>query len=164
MEINNRIDMIMHHPLFVEAMKIIEEAEEHRIYCKHGFDHCLDVARICYIMSKEACCTLEKDVIYAAAFLHDIGRSKEYTEGTSHEEAGVGLARQILADSYFSEDETEEICTAILYHKRANSHTDAKMLEKLLQKADKYSRKCFSCDAIDSCYWPEQMKNKTVIL
>ena len=102
MEINNRIDMIMHHPLFVEAMKIIEEAEEHRIYCKHGFDHCLDVARICYIMSKEACCTLEKDVIYAAAFLHDIGRSKEYTEGTSHEEAGVGLARQILADSFFS--------------------------------------------------------------
>ena len=63
-----------------------------------------------------------------------------------------------------AEDETEEICTAILYHKRANSHTDAKMLEKLLQKADKYSRKCFSCDAIDSCYWPEQMKNKTVIL
>ena len=50
--------------------------------------HLLDVARIAYIRNLEKGYGFRKDVIYAAAVLHDIGKALQYEEKVPHEIAG----------------------------------------------------------------------------
>lgn len=159
-----RIDKIMQHPLFRDAMTTIEQAEIDRIYCLHGMDHSIDVARICHILNLEMACGYSRDVVYAAALLHDVGRCKEYTEGISHHIVSVDMAREILAVCDYTKEEIELICTAILHHKRKDEDANPCALDEILYRADKLSRKCYDCKAIDSCYWSEAMKNMTVTL
>lgn len=159
-----RIDKIMAHPVFVDSMKVIEEAEINRIYCLHGMDHSIDVARISYIIDLEDGLGIPKDIIYAAALLHDIGRCIEYKEGKSHHIVGTELAKEILSDCDYREDEIEMISNAILHHKRKSDDEAFDALCDTLYQADKLSRKCYDCKAYDSCYWSEDMKNKTVFI
>ncbi len=92
---------------FQEGLGIIEEQEIDRIYCKHGMEHLLDVARIAMLINIERNLSISKELIYSTALLHDIGRSKEYTDGTPHDKAGVILSKAILneckADKEFTE-------------------------------------------------------------
>ena len=106
--------------------------------------------------------SIKKDVIYATALLHDIGRSVEYIEGTSHHEAGAKLALPILEESGFSKQECQEICEAILKHK--HSSKKAKQLSSILYESDKQSRNCFDCPVKEECYWPEEKKNAGILL
>lgn len=151
----------MEHPLFQEAMQNIKTAETDRKFCLHGYEHGLDVARICYIMNLEQGLEYKKDLIYAMALLHDIGRAKEYEDGSGHHEAGVELARTILNDAGFDASETEEICYAISKHKEPKSKAESALCD-ILFKADKLSRNCFDCAVYDACYWDEGLKNKDI--
>ena len=157
-----RVKRILEHDTFQLCMKKICDAEKNRIYCLHDMTHCLDVARIAYIMCLEQGCSYSKEVIYAMALLHDIGRSEEYTSGKSHHEAGEKTARQILSDTGYSLKEQELICDAICRHKVEDA--DRTSLAYVLYKADKCSRRCNECGAADSCYWPEEQKNKTIYI
>ena len=64
-----RINKISEHPLWKLHMTQLKEAEKDRIFCKHGIEHLLDVARIAYIenleqncgVSKERCFTISED-------------------------------------------------------------------------------------------------------
>ncbi len=159
-----RIDDILEHPEFKENIKRINEAELDRIYCLHGIEHLLDVARIGYIMNMEQELGFDKEIIYAMALLHDIGRNMEYEAGVSHHEIGGEIACGILRDVGFTYTECEIICDAIRNHKELQAGDDGKTLNYLLYKADKLSRNCFSCKAYDSCYWAEDKKNKNVIV
>ena len=78
----SRIDAIINHHLFISCMEKNLQKEKNREYCKHGLQHCLDVARIAYILNLESKLGLEKEIIYAAALLHDITRSVSYTHLT----------------------------------------------------------------------------------
>lgn len=156
-----RIDKIMMHPVYQYHGRCIEEAEQDRVFCKHGLAHALDVARILYIMVLERNLSFDKDVVYAAALLHDIGRAKQYKEQVSHHEAGVCLAREILVDCQFDEQEILIITTAIKEHQSAKEET-ADSLNLLLYQADKLSRNCFCCKAREECYWEEYKKNKSI--
>ena len=91
-----RVDAIWANPLFQENLAAIEAAETQRVYCRHGLSHLLDVARTAWIINLEGGFGLARDVVYAAALLHDIGRAAEYSEGISHDVAGVEIARRIL--------------------------------------------------------------------
>lgn len=155
-----RIDQIMAHPLFKEAMCGIEDAEQDRIFCRHGMEHCLDVARILYIMVLERNLPYRKDMIYATALLHDIGRDEEYRGQVSHHEAGGRLAKIILSECGFSQEEVEQIVQAICKHKDYNEEDDT--FSQLLYRADKVSRGCYSCKAGQECYWNESKRNRTV--
>ena len=42
-----------------------------------------------------------KELIYCAALLHDIGRARQYEDGTPHDEAGAAIAGQILNELGF---------------------------------------------------------------
>ena len=66
-----RINKISEHPLWKLNMTQLKEAERDRIFCKHGIEHLLDVARIAYIENLEQNCGVSKEGIYAAALLHD---------------------------------------------------------------------------------------------
>lgn len=156
-----RVDRILKHELFLCCMRRIAEAEEHRIYCKHDLDHALDVARIAYILNLEEQGGIGKEVIYAMALLHDLGRSEEYETGSPHHGAGAELAGRILTECGFAAADSRRICQAIAAHKDAERNA-GNYCAGLLYRADKLSRNCFDCMASKTCYWEEECRNHSV--
>ena len=119
----------------------------------------MDVARLAYIRALEENAPISKELIYCTALLHDIGRARQYEDGTPHDEAGAAIAGQILNELGFSMEEMEAIIAAIRGHR---AQTDPTVLGKLLYTADKSSRNCFSCKAEPECYWSPAKKNMTI--
>lgn len=165
MERMERIERIRNHPLYVSNQQRIDDMEVNRIFCCHGVNHSLDVARILYILVLEQGLSYEKDIIYAAALLHDIGRGLQYEEKVSHHEAGARLAGDILRDCDFSPDEVAMITEAIAGHHTGKSHSEStaehseSSFTDLFYKADKLSRNCFDCKASEECYWTQEKRN-----
>ena len=156
-----RVNAILAHPLYRECYTRLEELEKDRIFCRHQMTHLLDVARIAYISNMEQGLGIEKEVIYAAALLHDIGKYVQYEDGTPHEQSGENIASEILGSlsekDAFSDEENRMILTAIRGHRRQRE--DADVLEKLLYTSDKASRMCFACPAEGECDWSTEKKN-----
>lgn len=92
----NRISLIWQHPLYQKHCEKIQELEKDRIFCRHTPEHFLDVARLMYIYSLENKLNLSREIIYATALLHDIGRAQQYLSGISHDIAGAEIAGKIL--------------------------------------------------------------------
>ena len=155
-----RYNRITRHNEYKNALLRISKAEQERIYCLHGFEHALDVARIAYITALENNSVLTKDIIYAAAFLHDCGRFAQYEDGTPHDVKSAELAARILPDCGYSAEETSAIISAIRYHRRGRA-ADSE-LGILLYNADKLSRDCRRCAAQDTCYWSDDEKNSDI--
>lgn len=160
---NLRFERIIKHSTFSETVKKIEEKEKGRIFCRHGMDHLISVARIAYIISLEENADISKDLIYAASLLHDIGRYEEYENGISHNIAGAQIAGIILSDCGYSDTESEMIKNCVLGHRHDGFDENASELEKLICRADKLSRICFDCDAYSECNWDKEKKNDTLI-
>lgn len=156
-----RVNAILAHPQYRECYARLEELEKDRIFCRHQMTHLLDVARIAYISNMEQGLGIEKEVIYAAALLHDIGKYVQYEDGTPHEQSGEKIASEILGSlsekDAFSDEENRMILTAIRGHRRLRE--DADVLEKLLYTSDKASRMCFACPAEGECDWSTEKKN-----
>ena len=156
-----RVNAILAHPLYRDCSARLEELEKDRIFCRHQMTHLLDVARIAYISNMEQGLGIEKEVIYAAALLHDIGKYVQYEDGTPHEQSGEKIASEILGSlsekDAFSDEENRMILTAIRGHRRLRE--DADVLEKLLYTSDKASRMCFACPAEGECDWSTEKKN-----
>jgi len=130
-------------------MQKIEEDEKDRIFCRHDLQHCVDVARIAYILVLENRLVMKKDVIYATALLHDIGRWKEYEEGVEHASASAELAADILVDCGFDAEEREFMLKAIRDHRK--NGTQSTFLSSIIYKSDKMSRLCVNCEVRDKC-------------
>ena len=145
----DRVNEIWKHPLYQKYYARIEELEQNRVFCRHQMPHLLDVARIAYIRNLEDDMGFAKDVVYAAAVLHDIGKALQYEARIPHELVGVDIAEQILADlpaeAAYTTDEKRMILTAVKGHRRLRE--DPEPLEKLLYESDKASRMCFACPA-----------------
>lgn len=156
-----KIEQILKHPLFRASMAQIELLERERVFCRHGMEHGLAVARVAWIMSLEEKLRFSKELIYAAALLHDIGRWKQYTEGAQHEAVSAGLAQEILADTDFSTEEIGHILAAIECH-RSQAVSEKDSFTALMYRADKQSRPCYLCAAREDCYWPEERKNRSI--
>lgn len=156
-----RVDNIIHHELFRNALCEMNQWEEDRIFCRHNIEHLLSVARIMLLMATEEGISIQKDVLYATAFLHDLGRIYQYQNGEDHTIAGIHLAQDILRESSYTQEEQEAMIEAILDHNKKDASNE---LGRLLQKADKLSRNCFLCPAREECYWAEMEKNQGVIL
>jgi len=170
----DRVDAILQHPIFAEKLNRTIDLERDRVFCGHGMDHLLDVARITYILYLESNhaslsaiseqaekrgfrnSNLAKEQVYAAAFLHDIGRARQYEDGTPHEIESAALATPILVDCGFDASECALIIDAILSH-RAEGAVPETWLATLLQRADKLSRHCTDCAASNECKW--ELKN-----
>lgn len=160
----DRVNAIWKHPLYQKYYARIEELEQNRVFCRHQMPHLLDVARIAYIRNLEDDMGFAKDVVYAAAVLHDIGKALQYEARIPHELAGVDIAEQILADlpaeAAYTTDEKRMILTAIKGHRRLRE--DPEPLEKLLYESDKASRICFACPAEAQCDWSREKKNMEI--
>ncbi|MBR5337482.1 MAG: HD domain-containing protein [Lachnospiraceae bacterium] len=162
MELTNRI---LVNKGYRERLRVIEEYEADRIFCRHDMEHFLDVARIAYALDLERGYGLSKDLIYAAALLHDIGRAEEYRTGQSHDEAGADIAEVVLVECDATAEYIRVIKEAIQTHRGQDIGglfaKDGKgdILSRLIKEADKLSRPCFSCQASPECKWPEEKKN-----
>lgn len=104
-----------------------------------------------------------EDLVYAAALVHDIGRYRQYEDGTPHEEASAALAADILLESGFTEKETRVITDAVRSHRDAGI-AEEKSLRGLLYRADKLSRACFACPVQEDCNWSAEKKNMQLVL
>ncbi len=149
----NRVNHILKNDEYRTRVSRIEELEADRKFCRHGMDHFLDVARIATLMAEDEGIKIDRDVIYAAALLHDIGRPEQYEDGTEHEIASAAVAPFILEECGYSEAETEKIVTAIINHGN-EAAADEQNLTGLLYRADKASRKCFMCKATEDGHKP----------
>lgn len=158
----------------------LQKAEQDRIFCNHTLTHFLDVARLTYIYSLEEQTAFDKEIIYAAALLHDLGRFEQIDRGTPHDQASAALAGRILPECGFSPQEIAAIQNAILHHRNHPSESPlpespqsggdvealpyADRLAVWLYRADKQSRCCFACDAEAKCNWSREKKNLTLVL
>lgn len=156
-----RMHFIRNHPLYLSSFARLAELEKDRIFCCHQMNHLLDVARIAYILNLEQDLGIEKDMIYSAALLHDIGKYRQYEEGVPHEVASTEIAGKIMADMpadiCFTQNEQQMILTAITGHRKLRENPEA--LEALIYESDKASRACFSCPAEPECSWSNTKKN-----
>jgi putative nucleotidyltransferase with HDIG domain len=156
----DRINKIYNSSMYRQELVYIVEDEKDRVYCKHDIEHFLDVARIAYIINLEKNLGYSKDIIYAIALLHDIGRHREYKEGINHHMASAEIAKFILKNADYMPNEIKIIEEAILHHR---NKTNMNRLNELIYMADKVSRKCFSCSAIETCKWSNSKKNKEIM-
>lgn len=147
-----RVNQIIENADYVSYMAKIEDLEMERRYCKHGFDHGLNVARIAYAYILERGeLILSKEGIYAAALLHDIGRWVEYQTGEDHAEVSARLALPLLEMCNFNSESIQIIITGIREHRR---HCDGNLtpLGKALAIADNWSRDCRYCTMQQQCH------------
>ena len=153
-----RVNRIIKHPAYIDHLSQNCAAEAGRRFCHHDMAHFLDVARIGQIMNLEEGLGIPKELVYAAALLHDIGKHIQYERGTPHEQAGGEIAPIILEECGFSKEETQVIIDAILSH-RDESAAGEKSLRGILYRADKAGRACFVCEAEQECNWKDGKKN-----
>ncbi len=158
-----RVNQILETKQYRKYLKKNEKAEKGRSFCHHDMRHFLDVARIAMLLNREEEYEVEQELIYAAALLHDIGRWRQYKDGTPHEQASAELAPELLVKSGFDESEQAVILEAIRQHRNA-SVKDEKNLSGLLYRADKLSRACFACKACEKCDWKAEKKNMRIVL
>lgn len=156
-----RADRILSDRVWRECAARIDELERGRPFCRHGAEHMLDVARLAWIDRLERGEDVGKELIYAAAMTHDIGRHVQYLDGVPHEIAGAEIAEGILTACGFNVAERAEITNAIRLHRDPGSAA-RDGLAGLIYRADKRSRACFLCAASDDCDWGPEKKNLTL--
>lgn len=154
----NRVNEILNNKRYKSLLEEISELEKDRIFCKHSLSHFLDVARIAYIEVLEKQLNYNKEVIYAIALLHDIGRALEYKKGIPHNIASTLIAKDILKDIDFTEEQKSQIIKCIEEHRIGSED----ILSEIIYKSDKLSRNCFNCNAIKLCKWNNEKKNKGI--
>ncbi len=153
-----RVNLIYKNPIYKEHIRKIKVAEENRIFGHHDMEHFLAVARIAALMNAEEGLGIDKELIYAAALLHDIGRHVQYADGTPHEMASVKYAPQIMQEAGFKDWEQEEILRAIAEHRNAKIAAE-KSLAGIIYRADKASRACYACEVLEQCNRADEKKN-----
>ena len=142
---------------YAALLKELEEREADRVYCRHDFSHFMDVARLGWLYALEEGRAVDKEQLYLAALLHDIGRNEEYKHGISHAEAGKKLAGEILLHIEYPEEKIPDILFAIEEHRGFSANGEE--LSEILKRADKESRPCFYCMAGDTCKWSMKRRN-----
>lgn len=154
----DRVNKILNNEKYKSLLEEISELEKDRMFCKHSLAHFLDVARIAYIEVLEKQLNYNKEVIYAIALLHDIGRGLEYKEGIPHNIASALIAKDILKDIDFTEKQKSQIIKCIEDHRTGSEDS----LSEVIYKSDKLSRNCFNCNSIKLCKWNDDKKNKGI--
>jgi len=160
----DRINQILEHPIFKECIKLNEMAEADRCFCHHDIEHLCAVARIAMLLNLEERLGLQRDIVYAAAFLHDCGRYQQYETGIPHDEAGAQIALRILPECGYGEEEVKCIVNAIASHRGKAKKTRDGVVAELLYRADKMSRNCRFCKVYDECNWTEELKKHPFVL
>ena len=161
-----RLQAVLDHPDFRSCLALTAVHEEKRRFCRHDLAHAYDVARIFYIFwlqqncsagtdrQDDPCAESCREMIYAAALVHDIGRWRQYLDKTKdHAEESAQLAVPILQAAGFDGAEITRILSAVRDHRTPT----AAGLGGLLYRADKVSRRCDDCQVKAECRKPQSI-------
>ncbi len=155
-----RIQRILSHPQYKQWLAAGEQKEQDRIFCRHDMIHCLDVARIAYILwLEQQGDSGMKPLFYAAALLHDVGKWQNTQDASlGHGAISAAFAKELLPQWGFSEEEQDIIIAAILFHSGTECLQEIaakkeKSFSDVFYLADKLSRPCWACNAKGQCYW-----------
>ncbi len=152
----DRVNRILRDQRFLEYLLKNKDAEMNRIFCCHDFEHLLATARLSWILILESGNPyISREITYAAALLHDIGRWCEYESSRDHALCSAELAAPILREAGFSESESNFISRAIRQHRSKINDLEPEHrspLAEALCQADRYSRICFACPSSEECY------------
>ena len=158
-----RVDAILHHLIFQRELARVDALERDRAFCRHGLAHLLDVARVAWIRVLEDGLPLDRELVYAAALLHDIGRAEQYASGVPHDVTGERIAAEILGTvgdgTRFPSSDERAILDAVRGHRVRSEGARRGQLAEVVAWADKVSRPCFACPARTACNWPDGRKN-----
>lgn len=157
LELTNRI---VRNETYKKELDTLRSLEMGRVFCKHDMEHFLSVARLTLILCGEKNISVQPDMIYSAALLHDIGRTEQYKNGTPHDIAGEQIAERILNEVGCPDDMRINILSLIASHRNKDNKKDS--LEDIFYIADKRSRLCFCCEAQDECNWSLEKRNMEV--
>jgi HD superfamily phosphodiesterase len=151
-----RVNRLLRDPVYLECMEKNRVCELDRIYCRHDLSHALDVARIAAILNLEEQLGFDREILYAMALVHDMGRWQEYESGIPHNRASAALAEDLLRRCGFGEAERTAMLQAVGVHRRGDAENPlsdllSALLSALLYRADKLSRNCPCCAAIKTC-------------
>jgi len=150
-----RFNSLLHDEDYLGYLNKNKLSEQDRIFCKHGIEHFLDVARIAHIINLEENLCYSKEIIYITALLHDIGKFMQYERKIPHEISSEKLSEALLKKYDFTNEEINLISEGILGHR----NKDSKGFGSLIYRADKLSRSCFLCPAENQCNWENNKKN-----
>ena len=187
-----RVDAILTDPSFIKRIDAIEEGEADRIFCKHGMDHILSVARIAY-------------ELYMELYIDWLDNEWHHTDMVKDET--INEMNDDIERNFWNKEYMKEIIysTALLHdigrcskYEETMSHREAgpiiarPILERIgfsygeigniceaiklhgtvpkdegslagiLYRADKLSRLCFRCPSKDECDWGDEKKNSTL--
>lgn len=158
-----RVEIILNDRLYHEYLNKNAHREMERRFCRHDFQHMLDVARITYILILEAGeigrlvelyglpdQEAVKEMIYTAGLVHDIARWRQYETGEDHAEVGAELALPLLSRAGFAPGEIAAIVAAVREHR--TTAVKSTFFGEHLCRADDLSRPCFNCKARAECY------------
>ena len=146
-----RVNQILEHEDYISYIIKIDVLEKERLFCKHGFEHGLNVARIAYAyLLEKGESRLSKETVYAAALLHDIGRWVEYETGEDHAEVSARLALPLLGECQFNLNDIQVILEGIREHRR-HYEDNLTVLGAALALADDWARDCRHCAAQTLC-------------
>jgi len=156
------VERLMRSQTFLDIQKQLNKQEQTRIFCKHGLDHSLDVARIAQLMNLELGFSQDKEEIYLSALLHDLGRVEEYECGIPHQSAGCETAKKLLGEIQYPTHLWEPILQRVLEHRHLNISDEEITKDNFFWFADKRARNCFVCQQRDECNWKMEKKTKTI--
>jgi len=156
------VDKLLYDTEYISILEELKYIETDRFFCKHGLSHLLATARIMWIFCLEQGIEIEKELVYLAALLHDIGRVPEHKYGIPHDSGSILLGEALLRQIGYDDDKIQQILSAIDEHSGHADQLNSPDLSILLKKADKLSRNCFACQAKVLCKWEEDKKNKTI--
>ncbi len=127
-------------PLGIELTTCLREAAR-PYYLNEGGCHGLDHSERVHATVIHIGSTMKGrlDILSAAALLHDIGRNEERKSkgNICHAVKGAELARKILAELNFGEDDIEKICHCIATHRFRDKTPPESLEAKILFDADK---------------------------
>ena len=121
----------------IEAVKYHAERLFEGTRGSHDWEHTLRVSRLCQqIGSAEGA---DMDVLMAAAYLHDIGRSHQDISngGVCHAEKGAQMARPIVAGLSLSPEQKENILHSVRSHRFRGTQGPETLEARVLFDADK---------------------------
>ncbi|OGU64955.1 MAG: dTMP kinase [Ignavibacteria bacterium RBG_16_36_9] len=113
--------------------KIFKILRKKNLSPSHEFDHLKRVANFCFDLAKRY--YARREIVVAAALLHDLGRSDPKHRGAKSAAKGVELAKPVLVKCDYSLDEITLITNCIAQHDQPKLRS--KLLEaRILKDAD----------------------------
>ena len=121
----------------LEQMKDFAHKCFHSAAGSHGWDHTLRVYRLCEKLGPAE--NTDMDVLKAAAYLHDIGRSEQDAAngGICHAVKGAQMAKPIVESLPLSKPQQQNIIHCIRTHRFRSDRQPATIEAKVLFDADK---------------------------